>query len=78
MSQITDQAETLRQQAIHLLLAERQEIDRKLATLGADGVDLSSEPKLKRCGVCGSAEHNARFHKKADNVEQPPNTARSE
>jgi hypothetical protein len=59
MSQITEQAETLRQQAINLLMAERQTIDQKLATLGADGTE-SPVKKGKVCGVCSSPDHNAR------------------
>jgi hypothetical protein len=35
MSQITDQAEALRQQAIGLLMAERHIIDQKLAMFGS-------------------------------------------
>jgi hypothetical protein len=66
MSQtVIEQAETLRQQAIGLLVAERQDIDRKLAQLGADGTESPAPAKPKACGVCGSTEHNARFHKKA-------------
>jgi hypothetical protein len=63
MSQTIDQAETLRRQAIGLLVAERQDIDRKLAQLGADGAECGEPTKPKMCGVCGSSEHNARFHK---------------
>jgi hypothetical protein len=59
MSQITDQAEALRQQAIGLLIAERQTIDQKLAMLGADGTE-SPVKKGKACGVCSSPDHNAR------------------
>jgi len=64
MSQTIDQAEALRQQAIGLLLAERQAIDRALALLGHDGVDPAAPAKPRTCAVCGSPEHNARFHKK--------------
>jgi hypothetical protein len=64
MSQIIDQAEELRKQAIALLLAERQSIDRTLALLGYDGVSPAAPVKPKTCAVCGSPEHNARFHKK--------------
>ncbi|MGA2269059.1 MAG: hypothetical protein ABSH44_11375 [Bryobacteraceae bacterium] len=63
MSQIIDQAEALRQQAIGLLLAERQTIDRTLALLGYDGVNPAAPTRAKTCAVCGSPEHNARFHK---------------
>jgi len=62
MSQITDQVEALRQQAIAILIAERQEIDKKLSQMGYDG----NEPvkKIKTCSVCGEFSHTARFHKK--------------
>lgn len=63
MSQVIDQAETLRQQAIGLLLTECQTIDQKLALLGYDGVSPAPPAKPKTCGVCGSSDHNARFHK---------------
>jgi len=63
MSQITDQAEALRQQAIGLLLAERQTIDQQLAVLGYDGLSPTATTKPKTCAVCGSPEHNSRFHK---------------
>jgi hypothetical protein len=59
MSQITDQAESLRQQAITLLMAERQTIDEKLALLGADGTEAPVK-KTKVCSVCGADAHNAR------------------
>ena len=63
MSQIIEQAEALRQQAIGLLVADRQDIDRKLAMLGYDGTAPTVPAKSKSCSVCGSPEHNARFHK---------------
>jgi hypothetical protein len=75
MSQITDQAESLRQQAISLLMAERQTIDQKLSLLGADGTEALAAPRSKACGVCGSAEHNARFHKKGTPESAPIPTA---
>ena len=75
MSQTIDQAETLRQQAIGLLVAERQNIDRKLAQLGADGTESPAPAKPKACGVCGSSEHNARFHKKGAPESVPTPTA---
>jgi len=64
MSQILEQAEALRQQAICLLVAERQEIERKLVTLGYDGTEPPTTRKSKNCSECGSADHNARFHRK--------------
>ena len=61
MSQTLDQAESLRQQAIGILMAERQLIDQKLATLGADGTETSSIIKKgKACSICSSDSHNAR------------------
>ena len=58
MSQILDQVETLRQQAIGLLIAERQDIDRKLAQLGADGTEVPIKKKV--CSLCQGTDHNAR------------------
>jgi len=61
MSQITDQAESLRQQAISLLMAERQTIDQKLAMLGADGTEMSCSVAAPRaCRKCGGTGHNTR------------------
>jgi hypothetical protein len=57
MSQITDQAEELRQRAIALLMQEQEAIDEKLSQLGHDG----HRPASKRsCSTCGAADHNAR------------------
>jgi hypothetical protein len=75
MSQILEQAENLRQQAITILLAERQEIDGKLAVLGYDGGNPPSLPKVKSCSVCGNPKHTARFHKKNGTVEAAPTQA---
>jgi len=74
MSQITDQAEALRQQAIGLLMAERQTIDQKLATLGADGTETPSiNKKSKACSICFSESHNARTcPQKKGGAEAPP------
>jgi hypothetical protein len=61
MSHILEQAETLRQQAIGILMAERQEIDRKLALLGADGNEPTpATPKPRVCARCGKPGHNAK------------------
>jgi hypothetical protein len=59
---ILAQAEQLRQQAIDLLLAERTLINDKLATLGFDGTGKPEAKKeaTRKCGKCGSPEHNAR------------------
>jgi hypothetical protein len=55
MSQILEQAETLRQQAIGILMAERHEIDRKLALLGADGSEaVSTTLKPRACARYGN------------------------
>jgi hypothetical protein len=72
MSQITDQAEALRQQAIGLLMAERQTIDQKLATLGADGTEAPVK-RIKACSICSSESHNARTcPTKKGGAEAPP------
>jgi hypothetical protein len=72
MSQIIDQAEALRQQAIGLLMAERQIIDQKLTMLGADGTE-SPVKKNKACSICSSESHNARTcPKKSGGAEAPP------
>ena len=61
MSQIIEQAETLRQQAIGILMAERQQIDRKLTLLGADGNEtIPAIPKPRVCARCGKPGHNAK------------------
>ncbi len=70
MSQILIQAEELRKQAIGILIAERQDIDRKLALLGADGTEAPVKKKV--CSACGSPEHNARFHKNGGGTADPP------
>jgi len=73
MSQITDQAETLRQQAIGILMAERQIIDQKLAMLGADGTEAPTIKKGKACSICSSESHNARTcPNKKGGAEAPP------
>jgi len=58
MSTIIEQAEILRQQAIALLLQERETINRKLEQLGHDGA--APEKKSRTCSNCGAADHNAR------------------
>jgi hypothetical protein len=61
MSQIIDQAEELRKQAVALLLHERQTINEKLQQLGHNGEPLQTkEPKLKACRRCGQAGHTVR------------------
>lgn len=54
---ILDQAEQLRQQAISLLLHERETIDQKLTLLGYDG---TAKEARRSCSRCGGADHNAR------------------
>ena len=67
MSEIINQAEALRQQAISLLMAERQDIDRKLAMLGADGTEPPL-PKAKNCRACGEPGHTARTCQKSAKI----------
>ena len=58
---IIDQAEQLRQQAISLLVQERETIDQKLAQMGYDGMpgEIKSR-KPKTCGRCGQEGHTMR------------------
>jgi hypothetical protein len=52
-----EQAELLRQQAISLLLQERETLDQKLGQLGYGG----TPKEVKRtCSKCGAADHNSR------------------
>jgi hypothetical protein len=71
MSNITDQAESLRIQAIGLLQTERQLIDQKLAALGADGMETSGK-KNRACSLCGVNGHNAKTCTKKGGDEAPP------
>jgi len=58
---ILDQAEQLRQQAISLLLQERQCIEAKLAQLGQDGATTETKSrKPKTCRRCGQEGHTTR------------------
>jgi hypothetical protein len=57
MSQIIQQAEELRQQAIALLIQERETLDQKLAQLGYDGTPKQVQ---RSCSICGASNHNAR------------------
>ena len=58
---ILDQAESLRQQAISLLLQERGTIEQKLNQMGYDGEpgEIKSR-KPKSCGRCGQEGHTMR------------------
>ncbi len=57
-----EQAEDFRKRAIELLLTERNLIDEKLATLGygGEGTPEIKNRATRKCGKCGSPEHNAR------------------
>ena len=55
---ILDQAEQLRQQAIALLLQEREMIDQKLNQLG--GAKSTEQKKARTCSKCGQNGHNAK------------------
>jgi len=57
---ILDQAESLRQQAIALLLQERETIQQKLNQLGANSEPSPVVKKVRACSKCGSADHNSR------------------
>ena len=62
MNQSIEQAESLRQQAIALLIADRSAIDDKLAQLGYDGMTptIAREKKVRTCSKCGQPGHNAK------------------
>lgn len=62
MSYAIDQAEELRKRAIEILLTERAAIDERLAMLSHDleGSLAAAPAKRRACGLCGSADHNAR------------------
>jgi hypothetical protein len=57
---ILEQAEQLRQQAISLLIQERETIEEKLNQLGANGQPSPGAKKVRACSKCGSADHNSR------------------
>jgi hypothetical protein len=58
MNTTIEQAETLRQQAITLLLHDKTAIEEKLAQLGFDGTP--TEKKARTCSKCGQSGHNAK------------------
>jgi hypothetical protein len=58
MTQSIEQAEALRQQAIALLLADRNAIDSQLAKMGYDGTTPTE--KKKACSHCHESGHTAR------------------
>ncbi len=62
MSHTTEQADELRKRAIEILLVERTAIDERLTMLSYDGAISPNAALGKRraCGICGSADHNAR------------------
>ena len=60
MSQVIEQADELRKQAIEILLIERAAIDERLKMFAYDGTENSPFVRQRICGICGSAEHNAR------------------
>lgn len=73
MSHVIEQAEEFRKRAIDLLLTERAAIDERLAMLSYDGVETqgTSSNKKRVCGLCGSADHNARRCPKSDTTPSP-------
>ena len=79
MSHVIEQAEEFRKRAIDLLLTERAAIDERLAMLSYDGAETQSAPSNKKrvCGVCGSADHNARRCPKSDPAPSPSETTSS-
>jgi hypothetical protein len=59
---ILDQAEQLRQQALSLLIQERETIDQKITQLGGaeNRTDVKKDRKQKTCGQCGEVGHTIR------------------
>jgi hypothetical protein len=58
---ILEQAEQLRQQAILILVQERETIEQKLTQLGYDGAPAEvRNRKPKTCGRCGQEGHTMR------------------
>jgi hypothetical protein len=59
---ILEQAEQLRQQAISILVQERETIELKLGQLGYDGAGVAEikNRKPKTCGRCGQEGHTMR------------------
>lgn len=58
---ILEQAEQLRQQAISILVQERETIDQRLIQLGYDGVSTEiKNRKPKTCGRYGQEGHTMR------------------
>jgi hypothetical protein len=69
MSETIENADRLRQQAINLLLEERNAIDERLRFFSYDGV--APIPKQKVCSVCGDGSHNARTCPNKKGAEAP-------
>lgn len=69
MSETIENADRLRQQAISLLLEERNAIDGRLKLLGYDGA--AAIPKQKVCRMCGDSSHNARTCPNKKGAEAP-------
>jgi hypothetical protein len=65
------EAEELKKIAIQDLIKQRDEIDKTLLELGhcENGRNVNGEQK-KPCKVCGSFEHDGRFHSKKKRAEQ--------
>ena len=77
MSQVIEQADELRKKAIEILLTERAAIDERLQMLAYDGTENSPVARQRICGICGSAEHNARrCPKKNSAIASAPDSAR--
>jgi len=73
MNTAIDQADELRKRAIEILLTERAAIDERLGMLSYDaaGAPNSTPTKRRACGICGSADHNARRCTKNDSDGSP-------
>ncbi len=82
MSQILEQAEQLRKQAIAILIAERAAIDEQLKLLAYDRADAPAGPppvkKARACAQCGQPGHSAKTCKGPDSSCGDPSSGATE
>ena len=60
MNQAIEHAERLRQEAIAILIADRDALDAQLARLGYAGETAQKKSRTVTCGKCGGEGHTAR------------------
>jgi hypothetical protein len=59
MNTVLEEAECLRQQALALLIQEREAINLKIAQLGGES-EVKKDRKKSSCGKCGAEGHTSR------------------